>query len=576
MFSLPQSFPLANGNFPLGPTAGFPASSTPSGTSATSSPFPTINTSFNAGQVTTGSSMFPPINTSFNTNPVAFPSTSLSTFNTASPTFGTTAAPSFSMVGTPATSFPQVQVTGLPPVAATSSPIVGPPQVNTGLVPAPQIGAISTATIPPPQVLANTGTPLMNPGVIPLPQASSSKPPALVPVPVSIVVPPAAVVKEATPIPAAAPSTIVPVVDQRQWLVNLQAFIYQLLSNNKVVPEKLLPRFIDATAMPFWITAYTDVSYSMDDNYEKMEYYGDSVLDMVFAKYLMRRFPGISEGQLTDLKSYYMSKIQQGDFAQQLGMPTHLRTGNNQRVHRNLHVDVFEATFGALTTVGDKITEGLGAVASYNLLKSLYDSMDIDPNHGGAPRTQVEQFFSRFDEEKPKPEEGPVGDGQYKSDIILHPKQLAFLDEYLRSNPTWQSLHVNLNQSLVIASRVANTQAEATSEAFATALTFFNRLGITTEWAKAAKRVYDKQLPGVKEYVAQALQKSGFKDLYFNIPRKWSTKTIAVIQLVGTSDDGRHQILGVMNASQSERNNKGFLHTKQKLIQDYVKGIVSQ
>lgn len=484
----------------------------------------------------------------------------------------------FPVSGFPAQPFAQNSIGSSGPLGSTPAftiplPVVPTFSTTATTVPAPALAPIPSGTgfIPP----AVSSIPLPTGFTIPLPIGSSTPIPPAVSATISSAT--SAIPSPVTPKITSSASVVWTEERRRQWVTNLQAFIYKLLKDEKAVPEKLLGRFVDEKSMPYWITAYTDLSYSTDDNYDQLEYYGDRVLETAFAKYLLRTFPGINEGQMTNLKSFYMSKVQQSELAKQLGMPEQMRMRGNRKAHFNLFVDVFESTFGALMIIGDNIVEGLGSVVTYNLLKAIFDKIDVDPRRGGAPRTQVDQFFTRFDKDAPILDEISLPGGSYQAKIILGPGQLEFLNGYLHSVPLWQSFNLTLKDPVIIAERTASTQIEATNEAYIDALTFLNNLGITTAWAKGTKRIYDKSLPGVKEYVAQALQKSGFKDIYFDIPNKWSTKTIALVQLIGTNDDGGHQeILGTLNAPQTERRGSGFLPTKQKLIKDYVNGIINE
>jgi len=73
--------------------------------------------------------------------------------------------------------------------------------------------------------------------------------------------------------------------------------------------------------------AFTHSSYStlheLDYNYERLEFLGDSILEMVVSEYLYNKYPQYTEGKLTKLRSnfvcqnaliYYSHELGLGDY----------------------------------------------------------------------------------------------------------------------------------------------------------------------------------------------------------------------------------------------------------------------
>lgn len=89
------------------------------------------------------------------------------------------------------------------------------------------------------------------------------------------------------------------------------------------------------------------------DSYERLEFFGDSVLGMVIAEYLYAHHPEWDQGMLSKAKS---SVVQEGPLAQaalKLGLeqfielsPSEEATGGRQRA--SILADVFEALLGAI------------------------------------------------------------------------------------------------------------------------------------------------------------------------------------------------------------------------------------
>lgn len=105
-------------------------------------------------------------------------------------------------------------------------------------------------------------------------------------------------------------------------------------------------------------------SITQDDN-ERLEFLGDSVIDFVVAGYLYSRFPEMDEGQLTMLRSALVRTKTLADFAQEMGIGDALLlgvgeadSGGRQRAP-NLCA-AFEAVVGAIY-----LDQGLGTVQEW-------------------------------------------------------------------------------------------------------------------------------------------------------------------------------------------------------------------
>lgn len=93
--------------------------------------------------------------------------------------------------------------------------------------------------------------------------------------------------------------------------------------------------------MPYW------------ENNERLEFLGDSVLNMLVTEFLFSSYPKLSEGELSKRKSAIVSGKALAQSAQELSLGTYLRIGkgeakNGGRNRESLLADVFEAVLGAL------------------------------------------------------------------------------------------------------------------------------------------------------------------------------------------------------------------------------------
>lgn len=88
-------------------------------------------------------------------------------------------------------------------------------------------------------------------------------------------------------------------------------------------------------------------------NYERLEFLGDSVLGLVTASWLYRRFPDSPEGDLARIKSFLVSAPALKRLAQTLGVGPLLRLGVGEersggRKKASILADVVESLFGAV------------------------------------------------------------------------------------------------------------------------------------------------------------------------------------------------------------------------------------
>ncbi len=98
--------------------------------------------------------------------------------------------------------------------------------------------------------------------------------------------------------------------------------------------------------------ALTHRSYSPEHN-ERLEFLGDSILGCVIAKHLYGRYPELSEGELSRLRSNLVREETLVTLAQQLDLGSHLRLGEGELKsggfrRPSMLADALEALFGAV------------------------------------------------------------------------------------------------------------------------------------------------------------------------------------------------------------------------------------
>jgi ribonuclease-3 len=89
-----------------------------------------------------------------------------------------------------------------------------------------------------------------------------------------------------------------------------------------------------------------------EDN-EQLEFLGDSILGFLVSDFLYRTHPGLTEGQLSKLKGFFVSSANLVKYAEQLELGEYLHLGRGEektggRTKQALLVDGFEAILGAM------------------------------------------------------------------------------------------------------------------------------------------------------------------------------------------------------------------------------------
>lgn len=96
-----------------------------------------------------------------------------------------------------------------------------------------------------------------------------------------------------------------------------------------------------------------DTDYDDTDSYERLEFLGDSVLDLIITEVLFERFSRKDEGFMTQMRSKLVKGDTLAGYSRQLGLPQVVELGERakgQGIENSTSVlgDVFEALVGAL------------------------------------------------------------------------------------------------------------------------------------------------------------------------------------------------------------------------------------
>ena len=106
-------------------------------------------------------------------------------------------------------------------------------------------------------------------------------------------------------------------------------------------------------------------------DYERLEFFGDSVLRFVVSEYLLERFPDYDEGQLTAIRSVLVADKTLAEIAQDFGLSKYILLGRQVQMRPSIMARSMEAIFGA-------VYNDLGLFEVQNVVLRLFGSRATD------------------------------------------------------------------------------------------------------------------------------------------------------------------------------------------------------
>lgn len=165
---------------------------------------------------------------------------------------------------------------------------------------------------------------------------------------------------------------------------------YNEIGDNMELLNKLN---ISPNNITLYETALTHTSYANEFNvlsYERLEYLGDAVLELVMSEYLYLN-TDLEEGDMTKLRSHYVCEAALYEYSTKLGLNEYLKLGHGEEIsggkyRKAIVADIYEAFIGAIF-----LDQGLEAAKKF-----IYDS--------AIPYLKTEQL-NFFDDYKSKLQE---------------------------------------------------------------------------------------------------------------------------------------------------------------------------
>lgn len=120
--------------------------------------------------------------------------------------------------------------------------------------------------------------------------------------------------------------------------------------NNKKIEEKIGYTFRDGALLE---RAFTHASASVRDNYQNLEFLGDSVLGFIVSRTLYSEYADTDEGSLTKMRAAVVSERPLAAAIDRLGVAEELITGDSEKKngvsgHSSVKCDLFESLTAAI------------------------------------------------------------------------------------------------------------------------------------------------------------------------------------------------------------------------------------
>ena len=139
--------------------------------------------------------------------------------------------------------------------------------------------------------------------------------------------------------------------------------------------------------------AVTHRSFSVD-HYERLEFLGDSVLNLAVSDLLFARLSALPEGDLSRVRANLVKQDTLHQLAVELGLPEVLRLGEGEarsggQKRPSILADALEAIIGAVYL-------DAGFAAAQSLVQRLFKAVEINPEMeaiGKDPKTELQEWL---------------------------------------------------------------------------------------------------------------------------------------------------------------------------------------
>lgn len=147
--------------------------------------------------------------------------------------------------------------------------------------------------------------------------------------------------------------------------------------------------------------AFTQASYVNEHPhqnlkfYERIEFLGDAVLELIVSEYIYKRYPELPQGKLTRLRAAMVCEDSFSKFAKECHFDQYIRLGKGEemagaRQRPGLLCDIFESFIGALY-----LDQGRPAVEKF-VRRVIFPKLDMGWfDHAVDAKTSLQEFLQR-------------------------------------------------------------------------------------------------------------------------------------------------------------------------------------
>ena len=200
------------------------------------------------------------------------------------------------------------------------------------------------------------------------------------------------------------------------------------------VTELLNKLNISYNDLELYVLALTHPSFNADANtkhedYERLEFMGDSVLGFVCADLIYKNREGLDQGYMSKLRSYLVKSVSLANYAREIDLPKYIRAGhslNADQISKSNKIleDVFEALIGAIY-----LDQGIEIAAEYLTKFLLEDIKNTDLSVLTDPKTRLQEEMQAEHRDSVRyvviKEEGPAHDRTFTVNVMFNDIVLA-------------------------------------------------------------------------------------------------------------------------------------------------------
>lgn len=157
------------------------------------------------------------------------------------------------------------------------------------------------------------------------------------------------------------------------------------LDSDKINQKKILEIINSIKDTDSFKIAFTHKSVrflnSNHESYERLEFFGDSLLEYYTTSFIFKVFPKLNEGDLTQLRSLLVERKNIAKISKQIGLDEYLNLGEKIEKSTKILADIFESFIGALyIEKGEKVLHNFLSLTLFNRSETIKQLKDYELN----------------------------------------------------------------------------------------------------------------------------------------------------------------------------------------------------